>query len=91
MTSEFERMVNLANRLPALARTVDSNVAVVQQTREEVLLDVNAFNLVHVHFDGASVHEPSLVDHPPIGHGDFYRPPAPPSRPDQIQASDDQQ
>jgi hypothetical protein len=36
MTSEFERMINLANRLFAFARAMDSNVAVVQQTREEV-------------------------------------------------------
>ena len=91
MTSEFERMINLANRLLALARAMDSNVAVVQQTREEVLLDVNAFNLVHVHFNGVSVDQTPFVDYSTIGHGDFYRHPAPPSRPDQIQASDDQQ
>src|SRR5579859_4379211 len=55
------------NRLSALAYSQDGDVAVVEQTTQNGLIDVDTLDLVERHFEGAALDEAGLVHHPPVG------------------------
>ncbi len=63
--SSGEAMVAMVS--PALADAPDGHVAVVEDTAEDALIDVDAFDLVEAHLEGAPLDEPGLVDDPQIG------------------------
>ncbi len=60
--------------LEAYTDAADGDVAVIQQPAEDRLIDIDAFDLVHVHFDRLAADETLLVDYSAIGHFDFGRP-----------------
>src|SRR5262249_8832837 len=76
--AELDRRIHLLERLDADADTTDEDVAVVEDAAEDRLIDVDAFDLVEMHLDGASANEAALVDDAPVGHRDLGGPAAKP-------------
>src|SRR5450631_4801046 len=74
VVAEIERGADAVQRLPAFAGTVNGDVAVVQQPAENRLVDIDAFHLVHVHFDRVPLDEAALVYDAPVGHVDLGGP-----------------
>src|SRR5262249_47746642 len=64
--------------------------AITEDATDDRLLDVDALDLVHLHFDRAAADEAALVNDTPIGHRDLGDEPLEPGR-DQHQCSDNGQ
>src|SRR5690242_9306710 len=76
--AEGERRVDAPQRLDAVASAANDDVAIVENAAEDRLIDIDALDLVHVHFDRVAADEAGLVDDAAVGHVDLSRPPPEP-------------
>ena len=63
-----------SERLEPRAGAADGDVAVVEKTAEQRLVDVDALDLVHVHLGGVAPDEAALQDDAAVGDGDLGGP-----------------
>src|ERR1700753_1734843 len=67
VVTEAERRGDGADGLRALADPAHRDVAIIQQTAQDTLIDVDTLDLVETHFKGAALDKAGLVDNPQIG------------------------
>jgi hypothetical protein len=71
--------IHCAQRGISIASSMDRHIAIIKEASEQALVDIDAFDLVHVHFDGLAVEEAVDVNHATIRDSDLHRPTLPPS------------
>src|SRR5262245_21521636 len=76
LISEFKRRVDIVERFDSDAGSANDDVAIIQHPSENRLIDIDAFNLVHIHLNRMPTDETPFVDDAAVGHIDF-RGPAP--------------
>src|ERR1700722_11072259 len=76
--TQLQWRVDHVERLETASRAADRDVAVVEKPAEQCLIDVDAFDLIHVHFDRMPANQASLEDDAAIGDGYFRSPSAEP-------------
>src|SRR6185312_8071283 len=76
--AEGERRIDPAQRLDAVAGAANDDVAIVEDAPEDRLIDIDALDFVHVHFDRVAADEAGLVNDAAVGHVDLSRPPPEP-------------
>ena len=69
--SQLDRACDGAQRFETLAGAEDRHGAVVEHAPEDRLIDLDALDLVHVHFVGLPLDQTGLVDDPPVGDCDL--------------------
>src|SRR5580704_9223163 len=67
VAAEIEWRGDGGDGLLALADAHDCHVAIIEQTAEDALVDVDALDLVQRHLEGAPLDEPGLVHHAHVG------------------------
>src|SRR5579883_2335002 len=70
---QFERRVDLADRLERAPGAADRDIAVVENAPKQRLVDIDAFDLLHVHLDRVAADEAALENDAAVGHRDFRR------------------
>src|SRR5271168_904663 len=73
---QLQWRVDHVERLESASGAADGDVAVVENPAWQCLIDIDAFDLVHVHFDRFPANQASLEDDAAIGDGDFSSPSA---------------
>src|SRR6266702_6676529 len=66
VVAEIERRTNGGDVLPALADPLDGHVAIIEDTPQDRLVDVDALDLVQRYFEGAALDKPGLVHNPHV-------------------------
>jgi hypothetical protein len=54
--TQLQRRVDHVERLESASRAADREIAVVEKPAEQRLIDIDALDLVHVHFDRTTTH-----------------------------------
>ena len=78
--AEFEGRGDGVDGLVALTDAKDRDVAVIEETAEDALVDVDALDLVEAHLECLPLDEPGLVDNAQIGDVGLGGPAMVPSR-----------
>jgi hypothetical protein len=73
ISASFYRGADSPEGLYPRAGAMYDDVTEVEHSAKYALFDVDAFDLVEVHFNGASPHETDLAHDPLIGDGDLGR------------------
>src|SRR5262245_35740116 len=74
LVSEFERRVDIVQRFDPDTSPANDDVAIIKHSSENRLIDIDAFNLVHVHLNRMPTDEAPLIDDAAVGHVDFRGP-----------------
>jgi len=70
---QFQRRIDQAESRKTASGAPDCDIAVVKQPAGQGLIDIDAFNLLHVHLDGGPAYKTTLQDDAAIGDSDFGR------------------
>src|SRR5579883_2081899 len=70
---QLERRIDLAYRLESAARSAHGDIAVIEDSPEQALVDVDALDFLHVHLDRMAADEAFLENDAAVGHRDFRR------------------
>src|SRR5215475_2766202 len=90
MVAEFDRRIDVLERFDSDAHAANDDIAIAEDATDNRLLDVDALDLVHLHFDRAAADEAALVNDTSVGHRNLGDEPPEPSR-EQHQCSDNGQ
>jgi hypothetical protein len=71
---QLQRCIDHAEIFKTAPGAVDRDIAVVEEAADQRLIDVDAFNFLHVHLDGVPTYKTTLQDDAAISDGNFGRP-----------------
>src|SRR5262245_52773463 len=74
LVPEFERRIDYCAAARSDTGPANGDVSIIKHPSENRLIDIDAFNLVHVHLNGMSADEAPLIDDAAVGHVDFRGP-----------------